>query len=100
MVPMSNLIRLLGKLNAVEECRTRFGEKLKRCRDDLGISQEEFAKKCGMSRQAIFQYESHPNEFKKGISLKRIETFLNVFSEKLQRKISPEEFLRDMVDCN
>lgn len=94
---MSNIMRLLSILKDDNQCQIRFGQKLKRWRDSLGMTEEEFAKRCGLSRQSIVKYELHPEEFKKGISLKRIETFLMVFSEKFQCKISPEEFLKDIV---
>lgn len=97
---MADIMCLLKRLKEVDQYRILFGEKLRSWREDIGMTQEEFAKKCGMSRQALFQYESHPDEFQKGISLKRIEAFLKVFSEKLQRKISPEDFLRDIVVCD
>ena len=62
---------------------SRFGEKLKDERDRLGISQEQLAEKCGVSRRTIIGYETG-GKFPREGTLKKLSISLGVTAKYLR----------------
>jgi transcriptional regulator with XRE-family HTH domain len=63
----------------MEDVRVRFGKEVRRKRKKLGVSQEEFADRCGLDRTYVGGIERG----ERNVALRNIEKIANAFGASL-----------------